>query len=224
MHEDFLLSSAVASDVEYVHITEKDKYIAEDLINKGYLRKKGCRDLEEIQRQSFYEVSLPSAAVDTIGSGGTYQLGQIIGTNAYIGSRKEFFPSYDSGLNVSVYPYRSLSVCLSVCLSVFPSICLSVSQSVYLSFCLSVCLYLNLSVCLSFPQSACLSLNLSMCLSICLSVCLPVCLSVCLSIYLSVCLSVCLSLNLPVRLSICLSVCLSVCLSFSLPAPKESVG
>ena len=98
MHEDFLLSSAVASDVEYVHITEKDKYIAEDLINKGYLRKKGCRDLEEIQRQSFYEVSLPSAGIDTIRSGGRcskYQLGQIIGTNAYIGS-SIFFPSYYS--------------------------------------------------------------------------------------------------------------------------------
>ena len=98
MHEDFLLSSAVASDVEYVHITEKDKNVAEDLINKGYLRKKGCRDLEEIQRQSFYEVSLPSAGIDTISSGGRcskYQLGQIIGTNAYIGS-PIFFPSYYS--------------------------------------------------------------------------------------------------------------------------------
>ena len=88
MHEDFLLSSATASDVEYVHITEKDKYIAEDLINKGYLRKKGCRDLEEIQRQSFYEISLPSGGVDALGNVGVcskYQLGQIIGTNAYIG-------------------------------------------------------------------------------------------------------------------------------------------
>ena len=88
MHEDFLLSSATASDVEYVHITEKDKYIAEDLINKGYLRKKGCRDLEEIQRQSFYEISLPSSGVDALGNVGVcskYQLGQIIGTNAYIG-------------------------------------------------------------------------------------------------------------------------------------------
>ena len=88
MHEDFLLSSAAASDVEYVHITEKDKYVAEDLINKGYLRKKGCRDLEEIQRQSFYEVSLPPGGIDALGSGGRcskYQLWQIIGTNAYIG-------------------------------------------------------------------------------------------------------------------------------------------
>ena len=88
MHEDFLLSSATAADVEYVHITEKDKYIAEDLINKKYLKKKECRDLEEIQKKSFYEVHLPPAGVDNLRSGARctkYQLTQIIGTNAYIG-------------------------------------------------------------------------------------------------------------------------------------------
>ena len=88
MHKDFLLSSAAASDVEYVHITEKDKHIAEDLIKKRYLRKKECRDLEEIQKQSYYEVHLPRGGVDALRSGPTcskYQLGQIIGTNAYIG-------------------------------------------------------------------------------------------------------------------------------------------
>ena len=71
-----------------MHITEKDKYIAEDLMKKGYLIKKECRDLEEIKKQSFYEVRLPAGGVDTITSGARcmkYQLGQIIGTNAYIG-------------------------------------------------------------------------------------------------------------------------------------------
>ena len=140
MHEDFLLSSAVASDVEYVHITEKDKYIAEDLINKGYLRRKGCRNLVEIQRQSFYEISLPSAGIDTIASGGRcskYQLGQIIGTNAYIGSQKSF-SHHITHVNVSLYPYRSLSVGLSVCPSVRLSVCLSVCTSVCFYICLSV--------------------------------------------------------------------------------------
>lgn len=88
MHEDFLLSSAEASDVEYVHITEKDIYVAEDLISKGHLSKKECRDLEEIQKLSFYEVSLGSGGIDTLRSGGRcskYQLQQIKGTNAYIG-------------------------------------------------------------------------------------------------------------------------------------------
>ena len=88
MHEDFLLSSAKASDVEYVHITEKNKFIAKDLIMKGYLIKDECRDLEEIQKQSFYEVSLPPGGVNTLRSGARctkYQLVQIIGTNAYIG-------------------------------------------------------------------------------------------------------------------------------------------
>ena len=130
MHEDFLLSSAVASDVEYVHITEKDKYVAEDLINKGYLRKKGCRDLEEIQMQSFYEISLPSAGVDALKSGGRcskYQLGQITGTNAYIGSQIIFF-----------HHITHVKICLFIrtdhCLSVCPSVCLSVYLSVFQSF------------------------------------------------------------------------------------------
>ena len=121
MHEDFLLSSAVASDVEYVHITEKDKYVAEDLINKGYLRKKGCRDLEEIQMQSFYEVSLPSAGIDALRSGGRcskYQLGQIMGTNAYIGSQKFLFHHITQvKMCLFIRTDRCLSRCLSVCLS-----------------------------------------------------------------------------------------------------------
>ena len=88
MHEDFLLPSAAASDVEYVHITEKDKFIAEDLIRKGYLQKKECRDLDEINKQSFYEVNLPFGGVDNVRIGARctkYQLAPIIGTNAYIG-------------------------------------------------------------------------------------------------------------------------------------------
>ncbi|KAL9960898.1 hypothetical protein ACROYT_G034406 [Oculina patagonica] len=100
MHEDFLLPSAVASDVEYVHITEKDKFMAEDLIGKGYLMKNECRDLEEIQKQSFYEVHLPPGGVDTLRSGARctkYQLAQIIGTNAYIGvTVRELFCSAEA--------------------------------------------------------------------------------------------------------------------------------
>ena len=89
MHEDFLLSSAAASDAEYVHVTQKEKYIAEDLIGKRYLIKRECRDLEEIRKKSFYEVHLPPGGVDNLRSGvrcTKYQLAQIIGTNAYIGT------------------------------------------------------------------------------------------------------------------------------------------
>ncbi|XP_078343118.1 VWFA and cache domain-containing protein 1-like [Oculina patagonica] len=100
MHEDFLLPSAAASDVEYVHITEKDKFMAEDLIREGYLLKKECRDLEEIQKQSFYEVHLPPGGVDTLRSGARctkYQLAEIIGTNAYIGiAVRELFCSAEA--------------------------------------------------------------------------------------------------------------------------------
>lgn len=88
MHEDFLLSTASAADVEYVHITEKEKNIAEHLISRGYLRKRQCRNLKEIQEQSFYEVDLPKGFVDELNNGDScskYQLSKIMGTNAYIG-------------------------------------------------------------------------------------------------------------------------------------------
>ena len=92
MHEDFLLSSATASDLQYVHITEKEKNIAEDLIKKDYLIKKQCRHLDEIQKQSFYEVNedkmQKKGGVDTLTSDARcskYQLRQIKGTNAYLG-------------------------------------------------------------------------------------------------------------------------------------------
>lgn len=88
MHEDFLLSSATASEVEYVHITEKEKAIAEHLISGGYLKRKECRNLKEIRKQSFYEVDLPDGFVDLLKTGSScskYQLSHVSGTNAYIG-------------------------------------------------------------------------------------------------------------------------------------------
>lgn len=88
MHEDFMDSSATKHLVEDVHITEKEKHIAQDMINKGYLVKKDCRNLEDIKTQTFYEVDLPSGKVDALGNdeGCTkYQLGKIEGTNVYIG-------------------------------------------------------------------------------------------------------------------------------------------
>ena len=88
MHEDFLLYSATAKDVESVHITEKEKNIAEHLIKNNYLKKKECRNLKEIQKQSFYEVDLENEVVDILKSGDScskYQLNKIPGTNAYLG-------------------------------------------------------------------------------------------------------------------------------------------
>ena len=74
--------------VEHVHITEKEKNIAEHMINKEYLVKKECRKLEEIEKQTFYEVRLPPGGVDALDNAGRckqYQLGKIEGTNVYLG-------------------------------------------------------------------------------------------------------------------------------------------
>ena len=88
MHEVFLLSSAATKDVEQVHITEKEKTIAEDLIKKKYFIRKECRNVEKIQKQSFYEIKLPRGGVDALIGGercAKYQLGEIVGTNALLG-------------------------------------------------------------------------------------------------------------------------------------------
>lgn len=87
MHEEFLLSSTKAPDLEHVHITQKEKHIAEDLIKKGYLIKRECRSLEELRKRSFYEVNLPARGVDQLSNGQPckYELGRISGTNVYLG-------------------------------------------------------------------------------------------------------------------------------------------
>lgn len=86
MHEDFMRSSATGKDLAHVHITQKERHIAEDLINKGFLIKKECRNLEEIKKQSFYEVnSTMSGVQELIRSGCKYELARITGTNVFLG-------------------------------------------------------------------------------------------------------------------------------------------
>ena len=92
MHEDFMLSSATAADLEHVHITEKETHIAEDLINKGFLIKKECRNLEEIKKQSFYEVNSTMSGVQELKSTDCkYELGRITGTNVFLGQHRFSF-------------------------------------------------------------------------------------------------------------------------------------
>ena len=87
MHPDFMLPSAKAIEVEHVHITQKEKSIAIDLINHGYLIKRTCRNVESIRQQSFYELHLPPDGFSQLQSnqGCKYELSQIPGTNVYLG-------------------------------------------------------------------------------------------------------------------------------------------
>lgn len=88
MHEDFLVPDITAKTLEYVHITEKEKDVAEDLLQKGYLVKEECRNLEKIKLQNFYKVNIPREGVDTLDSGARckkYQLSSVVGTNAFLG-------------------------------------------------------------------------------------------------------------------------------------------
>ena len=88
LHDTFMDPSATEKDLENVHITQKEKHIAEDLISKGFLFKKECRNVETIKKQSFYEVNLPQNGVDELtgNSRCKYKLAPIRGTNAYLGN------------------------------------------------------------------------------------------------------------------------------------------
>ena len=88
MHEDFLSPDITAKTLEYVHITQKEKDVAEDLLLNGHMLTKQCRNLEKIKTESFYQFELPLEGVDTIGYGERckkYQMSRIVGSNAFIG-------------------------------------------------------------------------------------------------------------------------------------------
>jgi len=89
MHQDFIHPSASRQAIERAPIAQKEEYIAEDMINKGYLVKKECRNLEDIKEQTFYEVNLPQSGevdeTDNVRTCTRYQIGKIAGTNLYLG-------------------------------------------------------------------------------------------------------------------------------------------
>ena len=90
MHDDFLVPDITAKTLEYVHITEKEKDIAEDLLQKGYLVEEECRNLEKIKLQNFYELKIPSQGVNTLEIWvrcKKYQLSSVNGTNVFLGTK-----------------------------------------------------------------------------------------------------------------------------------------
>ncbi|KAL9960908.1 hypothetical protein ACROYT_G034416 [Oculina patagonica] len=106
MHDDFLVPDITAKTLEYVHITEKEKDIAEDLIKNEYLVKKECRNLEEIKLQSFYELKIPRQGVNTLDSGDlckTYQLASVVGSNAFMGIISRNSSCYSKSCTCSSY-------------------------------------------------------------------------------------------------------------------------
>ena len=91
LHDDFLSPIASAKTLEYVHITEKDKDIAEDLIKKGHMVRKQCRNLSKLKLEFFYEVLLSRRGVNTLSNGQRckkYQLSQVDRSNVIVGRLK----------------------------------------------------------------------------------------------------------------------------------------
>ena len=106
LHVDFMQSSVTEQHLEHVHITQKEKHIAEDLISKRFLVKKECRNVETIQKQSFYEVNLSQSGVDELrrNSGCKYKLAPISGTNVYLGNQEQFLVAIT--MVAFIFPWR----------------------------------------------------------------------------------------------------------------------
>ena len=88
MHKDFLSPDITARNLEYVHITAKEKDISEDLLKKGHLIKRQCRNMEKIDMENFYELKIPPQGVNTLTTGQRcrkYQLSRVGGSNAVLG-------------------------------------------------------------------------------------------------------------------------------------------
>ncbi len=94
MHGDFISPNNTAKALEYVHITAKEKDIAEDLIQRGYMVRKQCRNLGQLKLETFYEIQLPRQGVNTWDNGlrcKKYQLSPVDGSNVLLG-RLTLFP------------------------------------------------------------------------------------------------------------------------------------
>ena len=87
MQKGFLSPEISANDLEYVHITAKERDIAEDLLAKGHLVKKQCSNFEKINMENFYELKVPIQGVNTLTTGQQcrqYQLSNVSGSNAFL--------------------------------------------------------------------------------------------------------------------------------------------
>ena len=103
MHKDFLSPDITKKDLEYVHISAKERDIANDLIEKGHMTRKKCRNLEKIKVENFYELDIPFEGVNTLATGSTckqYQISRMTTTNAFIGvyTLFIFFPFFQNVL------------------------------------------------------------------------------------------------------------------------------
>ena len=90
MHDDFLDPTITARTVELIHITQKEKLVAADLIASGHLKKKECQNLEEIKKNVFWEANVQTG-INRLESGGyctKYQVEPVANSNVYVGKSK----------------------------------------------------------------------------------------------------------------------------------------
>ncbi|XP_077996293.1 VWFA and cache domain-containing protein 1-like isoform X2 [Glandiceps talaboti] len=99
VHKDFFEDNK--PDVSALHITEREPYIAQDLIKEGILSKSACKDFQLIRDYHYYtvETSRTQQSVNKLNDPDPcirYQLTYIQGSNAYLGIVERLYPCYSS--------------------------------------------------------------------------------------------------------------------------------
>ncbi|XP_048587905.1 VWFA and cache domain-containing protein 1 [Nematostella vectensis] len=118
-HEDFLSPDITAATVEDVHITEKLKSVAQDMIDKGILVQNHCRDLIKIGKQMFYEVHLNESVTNVIGTSTCkmYEIHPIANSNLYLGILEGKIGEVCSSDSCVCLESRQCSSCKCPCLT-----------------------------------------------------------------------------------------------------------
>ena len=90
MHNDFVdfktVSDlkALAQSIGTAHITQFEKTVAEDMIQRKFMYRKKCKDLRDIANNNFYEVNV-SVSIQITNECPKYQITPLKETTAYLG-------------------------------------------------------------------------------------------------------------------------------------------
>ena len=89
MHDHFVDYKTVsdlktlAQNIGNIHLTDLEKYVAEDMMERRLMYRKKCKDFKDITYDNFYEVNVTENIQIT--KCPKYQIAPLEGTTAYIG-------------------------------------------------------------------------------------------------------------------------------------------
>ncbi|XP_032221259.2 VWFA and cache domain-containing protein 1 [Nematostella vectensis] len=99
-HDTFMTSSITARDLNLAHVTDKEKLVAQDMIQRGLLERKHCRNMASIKTVNFYDVRVTTGVDYTatyLSCSANYNIFPISGSNAFLGLVRKTGSCYSNG-------------------------------------------------------------------------------------------------------------------------------